>query len=112
MVGLVVGRGDGRRETDALRRDSQRREQRQRLRPDGDAVANDVVVGVVDADSVGMEQEVELPALGDLGQVAIEGEGHQPVGWHSGHSPPGDVVPQVEEKRAEVHLPRHGWGSP
>jgi hypothetical protein len=86
---------------------SEGREQRQRLGPDRDAVAQDGVIGIVDADAVGVEQKVELAAFGDLGEVSIEGEGHQAVAGHARHAPPGDVVAEVEEKRAEVHLPRH-----
>ena len=69
LVGLVVRRGERRHEADALGHRGERGEDRERLGAPHDVEVVHVARVLAQAQALGEEEEVELRALGGLGQV-------------------------------------------
>src|SRR6185312_1471037 len=117
--GLVVGRGRGRDEADALPIYGERRQRRGRLELDRSRelrpcpLAARQLAAARHADRVLEEDAVELRRLGDLRDVGIALEVHVVGRDGVGMPPPGEMVARDREEAAETeHALVHGHALP
>jgi hypothetical protein len=118
VVGLVVGRGRRRHQTDPLGHHGERCEGCRRLELDG---ARELGAGALaacqgaaarDADRVLEEDAVELGGFRHLGDVGVLLEIHVRRGDRVGMAPAGEVIARHAEETAESQHPLSHWTLP
>ena len=108
-IGLVVGRGRCRDEAEMPGYGGQRRQDRHRfeLHDLAHATARVGIALQIDRGGIGEEQEVELAALGELGDLDHVGQAGPGMVMGVGVSPCGDMLSGLVHESAEMH---HAFG--
>ena len=109
VVGLLVGGRGGGDEAEVLGQRRERREQRHRLEARDLGVAALDAAAEGDGEAVGEEVGVEEPALGGLGELAVELEAGGAVGRGIRVAPGGDMLAAAGKEGAELDLSGHAF---